>query len=73
MLIRESLASVRGIPRGAWERTTVQDRLLILVVFALGGAVTSVLGLAIFGPPIVDFLGANIPSSASSWPSRSFC
>ena len=55
------MAVVRGMPRGAWERTTIQDRLLILAVFALGGAVTSVLGLAIFGPPIVDFLGANIP------------
>lgn len=55
------MAVVRGMPRGAWERTTIQDRLLILAAFALGGAVTSVLGLAIFGPPIVDFLGANIP------------
>src|SRR5450756_3079693 len=55
------MAVVRGMPRGAWERTTIQDRLLILSAFALGGAVTSVLGLAIFGPPIVDFLGANIP------------
>ncbi len=60
-LTGESLAFVRGIPRGAWQRTTIQDRLLILVVFALGGAVTTVLGLAIFGPPIVGFLGANIP------------
>ena len=59
--IRASITFVRGIPRGAWERTTIQDRLLILVIFALGGAVTTVLGLAIFGPPIVDFLGANIP------------
>ncbi len=61
LLIQQSMSVVRGIPRGAWGRTTIQDRLFILAVFALGGAVTSVLGLAIFGPPIVDFLGANIP------------
>jgi NADH-quinone oxidoreductase subunit H len=60
-LIHESIAFVRGLPRGAWERTTVQDRLLVLVILALGGAVTTVVGLALFGPPIVDFLGANIP------------
>ena len=60
-LIHESIAFVRGLPRGAWDRTTVQDRLLVLVILALGGAVTTVVGLAIFGPPIVDFLGANIP------------
>jgi NADH-quinone oxidoreductase subunit H len=60
-LIGQSIAFVRGLPRGAWDRTTVQDRLLVLVIFALGGAVTTVLGLAVFGPPIVDFLGANIP------------
>jgi NADH-quinone oxidoreductase subunit H len=60
-LIAQSIAFGRGLPRGAWDRTTVQDRILVLVIFALGGAVTTVVGLAVFGPPIVDFLGANIP------------
>jgi NADH-quinone oxidoreductase subunit H len=60
-LIGRSIAFARGLPRGAWDRTTVQDRLLILVILAIGGAVTTVVGLAIVGPPIVDFLGANIP------------
>jgi NADH-quinone oxidoreductase subunit H len=59
--IRASIASVRGVTRDAWERTTIRDRLLILVVFALGGAVATVLALVIFGPPLLDFLGANIP------------
>jgi len=59
--IRASIAHARGIPRGAWERTTIQDRVLILVILALGGAVITVLGAVIFGPPIGDFLGANIP------------
>jgi NADH-quinone oxidoreductase subunit H len=61
LLIRQSIPFVKGLPLGIWQRTTVSDRLGILLVLAIGGAATGGLALIVIGPPVLDFLGANIP------------
>ena len=53
---------LKGLPRGAWDRTTLWDRLLVLVIVLLvGGAVTTIPALIFGGPPALDFAGANLP------------
>lgn len=59
---KSTMAFLRALPMGVWNRLSVQERLaLILVPVAIGGGVVTVLVLLVFGPPITDFLGANLP------------
>jgi len=57
----QAVASAMAFARRNWDQTTVRDRLRILAIVAVLGAVVTVVALAVFGPPIVDFLGANLP------------
>jgi NADH-quinone oxidoreductase subunit H len=60
-LIGETIGFIKGVPRGVWDRTTIGDRLFVLAILALVGAVTTVVLLAVIGPYLLDFLGANVP------------
>ena len=53
---------VKHLPAGVLDRLSIQERLaLILVPGAIGGAVVTVIAIVWLGPPLTDFLGANLP------------
>jgi NADH-quinone oxidoreductase subunit H len=56
-------SSAASSPVRFWTRLTVRQRLgvlgMIFIPGAIGGAVVTALGLYLFGPPIMDFLSAN--------------
>jgi NADH-quinone oxidoreductase subunit H len=55
-------AFVRGLPAGVLARLSIGERLaIIFVLVAVGGAFASVIALVWLGPPVLDFLGANLP------------
>ena len=56
------IAFAKGLPAGVLARLSIQERIaIIFTVLAIGGAVTSVIALVWLGPPLTDFLGANLP------------
>jgi NADH-quinone oxidoreductase subunit H len=64
--MRASMTSVvgfvKGLPAGVLERLTIAERVAIIFTFlAIGGAVTTVIAIVWLGPPLTDFLGANLP------------
>ena len=47
---------------GAWDRLTLPGRILaILVPLLLVGGIVLVVAIAVLGPPLIDFLAANLP------------
>ena len=64
--MRASMTSIVGfvkaLPAGVLERLTIAERVAIIFTFlAIGGAVTTVIAIVWLGPPLTDFLGANLP------------
>jgi NADH-quinone oxidoreductase subunit H len=64
--MRASMTSVigflRALPAGVLERLSIAERIAIVFTFlAIGGAVTTVIVIVWLGPPLTDFLGANLP------------
>jgi NADH-quinone oxidoreductase subunit H len=64
--LRSSVVSVlgfaKGLPAGILARLSIQERIaIIFTVLAIGGAVTTVIAIVWLGPPLTDFLGANLP------------
>src|SRR5271157_550143 len=56
------VAFLRNLPAGVLARLSIAERVALLFTFvAVGGAVTTVIALVWLGPPILDFLGANLP------------
>jgi NADH-quinone oxidoreductase subunit H len=53
------------LPSRIWASMTMRDRLgllgLILIPTVLTGAFVAAIGLAVFGPSVLDFLAANLP------------
>ncbi|MFI5258416.1 MAG: NADH-quinone oxidoreductase subunit H [Candidatus Limnocylindrales bacterium] len=55
-------AFVKSLPTEVLRRLSIAERIaIIFTLLAVGGAVTTVIALVWLGPPILDFLGANLP------------
>jgi len=53
---------VKRLPAGVLERLSIAERIaIVFTMLAVGGAVTTVIAIVWLGPPLTDFLGANLP------------
>jgi NADH-quinone oxidoreductase subunit H len=53
---------VKALPAGVLARISIAERIaIIFTMLAIGGAVTTVIAIVWIGPPLTDFLGANLP------------
>jgi NADH-quinone oxidoreductase subunit H len=60
--ITSAMAFAKGLPAGVLARLSIRERIaIIFTVLAIGGAVATVIVIVALGPPLTDFLGANLP------------